>query len=145
MAASDGVSVVFACNLNRVRSPMAAAILRRLRGGVVQSCGVYADDADEPDPFAAQVMAEAGFELGRESRRKLSDLDLQAFDLVITLTPEARASAQAQAGRLAIEHWPIDDPTLAFGSRATILEAYRAIRDALVARVEKRFGAESTR
>ena len=52
-------AVLFACTLNAVRSPMAAGILRHLRGRrvYVESAGVR---AGEPDPFMSAVMDEIG-------------------------------------------------------------------------------------
>ena len=49
-------AVLFACTMNVVRSPMAAAILRHLagRGVYVASAGVR--PGDEIDPFATAVM-----------------------------------------------------------------------------------------
>ena len=38
-----------------------------------------------------------------------------------------------------IEYWPTLDPTLAMGARDAVLEAYRAVRDALEARILRRF------
>ena len=50
-------SVLFACTLNCIRSPIAAAILDHLAGGrlVVMSAGVR---AGLPDPYAVAVMDE---------------------------------------------------------------------------------------
>ena len=69
-------SVLFACNLNAVRSPMAEALMKLLFGVqvYVDSCGlrrpakVHDDVRDEEvdagvDPFAQAVMAEIGVDL----------------------------------------------------------------------------------
>jgi protein-tyrosine-phosphatase len=144
-------AVLFACNFNRVRSPMAAALLRRLLGErvVVDSCGVrrareiLADEQTgaEVDPFAAEVMREAGYDLSGVRVKTFEELQDAAFDLVISFTPEAQHRAVEMArGRTAeIEYWPIPDPTLEEGSRETRLAAYRHVRDALAARIKRRF------
>ncbi len=134
-------AVLFACNLNRVRSPMAAALLTRLCGPglVVRSCGLLA--AEEVDPFVVAVMGEVGVDLSGHTPRGFDALAENSFDLVVTLTPEARTRAAQQAdGRLAeMEYWPTEDPTLETGSRDQRLEAYRRVRDTLEARVRARF------
>lgn len=135
------IAVLFACNLNRVRSPMAAALLRRRLGprGFVDSCGL--EPGETVDPFAAAAMAEIGLDLADHAPKGFEALDRGAFDLLIALTPEAHARAVALAsGRsLAVEHWPTEDPTSEGGARAQRMEAYRRVRDELDRRVAERF------
>jgi len=142
-------AVLFACNLNRVRSPMAEALLKRMVGDrvFVDSCGLRAtpgDDDGEPqvDPLALEVMRELGCDLSGHRGKTFDDLDADSFDLVISLTPEAqhRAVELARGRASEIEYWPTFDPTLTEGSREARLEAYRQVRDALVARIADRFG-----
>ena len=148
-------AVLFACNFNQVRSPIAEALLKRLVGDrvYVDSCGlkrpamVHDDVADEDvaagvDPFADAVMAEMGCDLSRHRPKTFEDLEDSSFDLVISLTPEAQhRSVELARGRAAeIEYWPTQDPTLTEGSREARLEAYRQVRDALARRIAERFG-----
>lgn len=144
MAAALPGSVLFACTLNRVRSPIAAGLMRRRFGQVVfvDSCGLrYDPQAGEPDPFVAAVMDEAGIDLAGHAPKTFADLDETAFDLVVSLTPEAQHRAVELGRRHAVEleYWPTADPTLAAGSREQILEAYRHTRDELEARISSRF------
>jgi protein-tyrosine-phosphatase len=141
-------SVLFACNLNAVRSPMAAALLRHLHGRriYVDSVGVR---AGEVDAFAEAVMDEIGLTLDdeRAGRRLVhrtkgfADLEDTSFDVVISLTPEAHHQALELTRTHAIEaeYWPTLDPTAIQGSREQILDAYRAVRDGLKARILARF------
>jgi len=144
-------AVLFACNYNRVRSPMAEALLKRLVGQeiFVDSCGLKhpsaraeADADGEIDPFARAVMAELGCDLSGHHAKTFDELEDESFDVVISLTPESQHRAVELArGRAAdIEYWPILDPTLADGSREARLEVYRAVRDTLAARIVQRFG-----
>jgi protein-tyrosine-phosphatase len=139
--------VLFACNLNRVRSPMAAALMRRRYGQavVVDSCGLR--PADEVDPFVVAVMDEIGLDLEHHKPKGFADLDEDAvFDVVVSLTPEAqhRAVEMARGGPVEIEYWPTFDPTLVEGSREQRLDAYRQVRDELDRRLLERFGRPST-
>jgi protein-tyrosine-phosphatase len=147
-ASSRPAAVLFACNFNRVRSPMAEALLKRLIGDriYVDSCGLkYArngEPTDGVDPFAEFVMAELGCNLAGHQTKIFEDLADDSFDLVISFTPEAQHRAvEYTRGRAAeLEYWPIFDPTLTEGPREARLAAYREVRDALAARIAARFG-----
>ena len=141
-------AVLFACNHNRVRSPMAEALMKLMFGDrvYVDSCGLRLDDDDDPDPFAVAVMDELGADLSGHRSKTFADLEEGAFDLVVSLTPEAqhRAVELARHHAVDIEYWPTQDPTLTMGSRDAVLEAYRETRDALAARIRSRFGRAAT-
>ena len=133
-------AVLFACNRNAVRSPMAAAILRHLAGGrvYVASAGVRPGEAD---PFAAAVMEELGIDLSSHKPMSLEELEDTSFDLIVTLAPEAHHKALDLVRNYAVdvEYWPTLDPTLTTGNREQILEAYRTVRDGLFAKIKARF------
>ena len=80
--------MLFACALNAVRSPMAAAILQHLTGGRlhVASAGVRAGLLD---PYAVAVMDEIGIDISDHEPAPLADIESEIFDLIITLSPEA--------------------------------------------------------
>lgn len=134
-------SLLFVCGQNVVRSPMAAAIARHLfpNSMYVRSAGVR---PGEPDPFAAAVMEERGLDLSSHRPKLLEDLEDTNFDLAITLAPEAhhRVLDLARTDAVEVEYWPILDPSAAMGSRAQLLDAYRAVRDELERRIRARFG-----
>ncbi|MDB5427000.1 MAG: phosphotyrosine protein phosphatase [Phenylobacterium sp.] len=153
-------AVLFACNLNQVRSPMAEALLKRLVGDriYVDSCGlrlpamVHDEAADEDvaasvDPFVEAVMAELGCDLTAHRPKSFDELEDNSFDLVVSLTPEAqhRAVELARSRAADIEYWPTFDPTLTDGSREARLAAYREVRDGLARRIAERFGQPSPR
>jgi protein-tyrosine-phosphatase len=137
-------AVLFACGLNSVRSPMAAGLFRELFGKsiYVASAGVQ---KGELDSFAVAVMAELGIDIARHKPHTFEDLDdLEGlnFDLIVTLSPRAHHKALELTRTMAaeVEYWPTHDPTAAEGSREQRLEAYRAVRDALMVRIRERFG-----
>lgn len=138
-------SVLFACTLNAIRSPMAAAILRHLAGRriYVESAGVRAGEAD---PFVAAVMDEIGIDLTRHEPRTLADLHDTTFDLIVTLSPEAHHQALEMTRTMSVdvEYWPTFDASLMVGqgNREQTLESYRAVRDRLFQRIKTRFGLQ---
>ena len=136
-------AVLFACGLNSVRSPMAAALLRQAVGTslYVGSAGVR---KGELDPFAAAVMDEVGIDIKAHrpmTFEELEDLEGLNFDLIVTLSPEAHHKALELTRTLAldVEYWPTADPTAIEGSREQRMNAYRDVRDQLLQRIRTRF------
>lgn len=138
-------AVLFACTMNSVRSPMAAAILRHLTGKrvYVESAGVKAGD---PDPFVTAVMDEIGIDMSNHAPRTLTELNDASFDLIVTLSPEAHHHALEFTRTMAVdvEYWPTIDATVMIGqgNRAQVLDYYRGVRDELFRKIKSRFGME---
>jgi protein-tyrosine-phosphatase len=141
MSRAQPSSVLFACSMNAVRSPMAEALAKHLfpRQIYVQSAGVR---HGELDPFTVKVMEEIGIDLSRHKPHTFEDIEDSNFDLVITLAPEAHHKALDMTRTMAmdVEYWPTPDPQLASGSRDQILESYRQVRDGLMKRIKDRLG-----
>lgn len=138
-------AVLFACTMNAVRSPMAAAILRHLAGRrcYVESAGVR---AGELDPFVVAVMDEIGIDVSTHRPRTLSELNDTSFDLIVSLSPEAHHQALELTRTMAVdvEYWPTFDASLMVGqgSREQTLHSYRQVRDLLFTKVKRRFGLD---
>jgi protein-tyrosine-phosphatase len=141
--ANRPLAVLFACGLNSVRSPMAAALFAQMFGRAIYvgSAGVR---KGELDPFAAAVMDEIGLDISRHKPITFEELDEWEglnFDLIITLAPEAhhRALEITRTSGIDVEYWPTADPSAVEGSRAQRLDAYRDVRDQLVKHIRERF------
>ena len=145
-ASQQQQAVLFACGLNSVRSPMAAALLKQMLGGggralYISSAGVR---KGELDPFAAAAMEEVGIDI--KSHRpitfeELEDLEGLNYDLIVTLSPEAhhKALELTRTSAVDVEYWPTADPTAIEGSREQRMNAYREVRDQLIRRLRARF------
>jgi protein-tyrosine-phosphatase len=135
-------SILFACTLNSVRSPMAEAIGRSLfsREIFFASAGVR---AGELDPFAVAAMAEIGIDIAKHVPHAFGDLEDDNFDMIVSLSPEAHHSALEYTRTMAVEalYWPTIDPTAVQGSREQRLDAYRGVRDGLMKRIAELLGA----
>lgn len=133
-------AVLFACAMNTVRSPMAAAITRHLFPNSVYANSVGVHHGGEPDPFLVGVMEEIGIDLSAHRATTFDELTETSFDLVVTLAPEAHHRALEMTRTLAfdVEYWPTMDPTLQQGSRDQRLDAYRRLRDQLMSRIKQR-------
>ena len=140
-------AVLFACGMNAIRSPMAAALFKQMFGksAYVASCGVHAGYLD---PLAVAVMEEIGIDIVKHRPITFEDLEDQEglnFDLIITLSPPAHHKALELTRTVAadVEYWPMVDPTVTEGNREQRLQAYREVRDELMVQIQKRFGQPS--
>lgn len=136
-------AVLYCCNLNEVRSPMAEGIMKRFHGSrvFVDSAGIH---EGARDPFMVEVMRDIGVDMSRHTPKMLRDLDADSFQLVIALSPQAHDAA-AELTRYThceLRTWDIPDPTLMEGSRAVRLTAYRQVRDLLQQKILDLFPQE---
>lgn len=130
--------VLFVCSMNSVRSPMAAALARHLFPGklIARSAGARSGKADG---FVHAAMEELGVDMSVHTPHTLHELVATKFDLVITLSKEAKEAVDKRGldARL-VEHWDTEDPTLVEGSRELKLAAYHQLRDGLKKRIGER-------
>jgi protein-tyrosine-phosphatase len=122
---------------------MAAALFGQIFGRAIYvgSAGVR---KGELDPFAVAVMAEIDLDISRHKPVTFEELDNWEglnFDLIVTLAPEAhhRALEITRTNAIDVEYWPTADPSAVEGSREQRLDAYREVRDQLLARIRQRF------
>ena len=137
-------AVMFACGMNAVRSPMAAGLFQQMFGKTVYvgSAGVQ---KGELDAFAVAAMEEIGIDIANHKPvtfEELDELEGLGFDLIVTLSPPAhhKALELSRTHAADVEYWPTVDPTGIEGSREQRLDAYREVRDQLMARIRERFG-----
>ena len=140
-------SILFCCDHNAVRSPMAEGLMKKFYGSetYVQSAGVLGDM--DVDGFAIAVCAEMEIELARHKSRSFAQMqrlgdELSSFDLIVALSPVSQIEA-AEITRfysLQVEYWPIMDPTGNGEGREHKLIAYRQARDQIIEKLTEQFG-----
>ncbi len=134
-------SILFLCNHNVIRSPMAERFVRHDYGReyYVQSAGI---STSTPDPFVTAVMAELGVDVANHVPKTLEDLEDTWFDLIVTFSPTAhhKALLMEHVEATEIVYWPAGDPTVVQGSREQMLTAYRDVRDGIKNQLAERFG-----
>ena len=140
-------SVLFCCDHNAIRSPMAEGMMKKFygRAAYVQSAGVKNDM--EIDGFAIAVCDEIGIELSRHRARSFEEMqawgdDLGSFDLIVALSPASQRQALelTRVAHLDVEYWPIMDPSGLAEGREARLALYRGVRDQIRSRMIERFG-----
>lgn len=95
----------------------------------------------ELDPFAVAAMDEIGIDISAHRAKTFEELEGASFDLIVSLSPEAQHHAVelTRATATEVEFWNTMDPSIIEGSRDMRMDAYRAVRDSLIARMKERF------
>ena len=124
--------MLFCCDLNQVRSPMAEGLMKHFHGArvFVDSAGVSEGCRD---PLMIEAMGEIGVDLSRHLPKTIASLEVDAFELVVALSLAALEEAKllTRYTHCEVRAWDIPDPTVVEGSRELRLAAYRAVRDQL--------------
>jgi protein-tyrosine-phosphatase len=137
------LNILFACTHNKIRSPMAEAMMKSTYEhhiGMVDSCGMD-HGGDIGDGFTIAVMQEVGLDLMDHEPKSFADLELLLFDLVICFSEASyeEASRIPMLANAAIEYWPVYDMELIAEGREARLNAYRNVRDDIKTMLNDRF------
>lgn len=124
-------TVLFVCVHNAGRSQMAAGYLQHFAGDRVKVMSSGSEPADSLNPVAVEAMAEEGIDIRHNQPAILTDEQVQASDVVITMG--CGDACKFYPGKR-YEDWKLDDPA------GQELEAVRTIRDDIKARVQALLG-----
>lgn len=125
---SDKPTVLFVCVHNAGRSQMAAGYLQHLAGDRVEVMSSGSAPKDSINPVAAEVMLEEGIDISQNEPKILTDEQVQASDVVITMG--CGDACKFYPGKR-YEDWELEDPA---GQDA---DAVRRIRDDIRGRIEQ--------
>lgn len=129
--------VLFLCTGNSARSQMAEAFLRAYAGDHfdVYSAGLEPKGHILPDVLT--VMKERGLDMSGQTSKGVEEyLGKTVFAHTVTVCGDAEENCPAVFLNMGKhEHWPFDDPARMRGDDAERLEAVRAVRDRISARV----------
>jgi arsenate reductase len=140
-------SVLFCCDHNAVRSPVAEGLMKKLHGErvFVQSAGVHHDL--DVDPFMVAVAGELEVDISRHRAKSFDEMegwgdDMGSFDMIVALSPASQRRALEYTRHFSIEvvYWATLDPTGIGERREQKLDAYRQTRDQILASIVATFG-----
>ncbi len=128
------MKVLFICTANACRSQMAEAWARHLfpDGWTAASAGLITHPIHDR---TRAIMAEAGVGMEGQVSKSIDSQDLNAFDLVVTLSDEAGRFLPALVDPGRHRRCPVSDPMAARGAPEEIRTAYREGRDRIRALV----------
>ena len=132
----DRVKVLFICTHNSARSQMADAFLNRLGAGRFEATSA-GTERGALHPLAVRVMAEEGIDISGQHAKSIDAFLQERFDYVITVCDDANETCPVFPNARHRLHWSFPDPSRAQGTREKRLAVFRAIRDAISARVEE--------
>jgi arsenate reductase len=115
---------------------MAEGWLRHLAGDSFEahSAGVTPTAVN---PLAIEVMREAGVDISAQKSKDVATLLGEHFNFLITVCGNANEACPVFPGNAYREHWPVEDPAHATGSREEKLAVFRTTRDELEQRVQR--------
>ncbi|GAB4223098.1 MAG: arsenate reductase ArsC [Spirochaetales bacterium] len=136
--ANEKIKILFLCTGNSCRSQMAEGWARHLKGDILEpySAGV---DVHGLNPYAVQVMREAGVDISHHRSKHVKELFHIPFDYVITVCDHANETCPVFPGRVKRVHVGFDDPPRIAATLSTEeekLAVYRRVRDEIRAFVE---------
>lgn len=126
--------VLFLCTHNSARSQMAEGLLRARLGERFEAASA-GTAATQVRPEAVAVMQELGIDISGQRSKTLDGFLGERWDYVITLCDEANESCPVFPGAAQRLHWSFPDPSQAAGDEPARLAVYRAVRDAIAARL----------
>ncbi|MFM1953571.1 MAG: hypothetical protein RL187_780 [Actinomycetota bacterium] len=121
-------TVLFVCVHNAGRSQMAAGYLQHLAGDRVEVLSAGSAPKDQINPVAAEVMLEEGIDIRNNEPKVLTDEQVQASDVVITMG--CGDACKFYPGKR-YEDWALEDPA------GKDVDTVRTIRDDIRGRIEK--------
>ena len=121
-------TVLFVCVHNAGRSQMAAGFMKELGKEKVEVLSAGSAPKDAINPVAVAAMAEVGIDIANNTPKVLTDDDVIASDVVITMG--CGDTCKFYPGKR-YEDWSLDDPA------GQGIEPVRIIRDEIKARVIK--------
>jgi protein-tyrosine-phosphatase len=124
-------TVLFVCVHNAGRSQMAAGYLQHLAGDRVQVLSSGSEPKDHINPVAVEAMREEGIDISANQPKILTDEQVEASDVVITMG--CGDACKFYPGKRYLD-WELEDPA------GKDLETVRRVRDDIRRRVEQLIG-----
>ena len=126
--------VLFLCTHNSARSQMAEGFLRAMAGDRFEA-GSAGTAKTSVNPLAIRAMAELGIDLGGHTSKVYADVEVPAWDYLITVCDDANERCPWVPGSVQRLHWSFPDPSRASGTEEERLVVFRRVRDQIQARL----------
>jgi protein-tyrosine-phosphatase len=137
MTRAEALRVLILCTGNSARSQIAEARFAAKGGGRVEAASAGSRPAERVNPFAVEVLAEAGIDWRGKVPRGIDGLEQEHWDIVITVCDRARESCPYFPGAPLFAHWGVPDPAEVEGSDEEKRAAFRDTFAALSRRIDR--------
>ncbi|MCB9898334.1 MAG: arsenate reductase ArsC [Planctomycetes bacterium] len=126
--------VLFLCTGNSARSQLGEALLRALAGERFLCCSA-GTDPQGVNPLTLEVLDEIGLDARAHTSKPVEAfLDVPVEHVIIVCDAAAR-TCPTFTGARHVHRWPFPDPAAAEGTHAQRLASFRAVREAIAARL----------
>jgi len=124
--------ILVLCTGNSCRSQIAEGYLRYFAGDKAQvySAGV---ETHGVNPYAITTMLEDGIDISNHTSNNVDEYQDMKFDYVITVCDNAKERCPFFPSKAQRFHHNFPDPAKALGSKAEIMEQFRAVREQIKA------------
>ena len=142
-------SILFCCDHNSIRSPIAEGLMKKHFGTSIYVQSVGVESEKEIDGFTIAVCKEIGVELSKHQVRNFDEMEalgdhMIEFDLVVALSAASynKATTLINNVKLKVEYWQVGDPVFSSERREDKLIIYREIRDQIDNLISAKFKNE---
>ena len=117
--------ILILCTGNSARSQMAEALFATKGRGRIEAASAGSRPAERVNPFAVEVLGEAGIDWQGRTPRGMDGLEQEHWDFVITVCDRAKESCPYFPGQPLLAHWGMPDPAEVEGSDEAKRAAFR--------------------
>jgi arsenate reductase len=136
MTEANALRILILCTGNSARSQIAEALLSTMGKGRFEAASAGSRPAEQVNPFAVSVLAEAGIDWQGRVPRGTDGLEREHWDFVITVCDRAKESCPYFPGQPLLVHWGMPDPAEVVGSDEVKMAAFRDTFTTLSRRIE---------
>jgi arsenate reductase len=122
--------ILFICTHNSARSQIAQGLVNHYFSGdwEAESCGT---EKTIVKPLAIKAMKEGGIDISHHYSKTLKEVDLNSFDVLVTVCDNAKESCPVVYGKKVV-HQSFVDPSNASGSESDKLNAFIKTREEIL-------------
>jgi arsenate reductase (thioredoxin) len=141
MSEKEKIKVLFLCTANAARSQMAAGIVKKDFGGIIETYSA-GTNPKQVSSLAIMVLDEIGIDIRSETSDHIDKYKDMQFDYVITLCDDANENCPVFLGGTQRLHMGFNDPPHTNEPTEENLNQFREVRDAIRYKMKNFFGAE---
>jgi len=128
-------NVLFLCTGNSCRSQMAEGLVNHQRGDERHAVSAGTHPTGYVHPVAIAALKEIGVDISAARSKSADEFRDVPFDLVVTVCDDAAENCPLWLGQGKRAHLGFPDPAKASGDDEQVMAEFRAVRDAIRARV----------